>query len=328
MLGFESASQENEPLDEATRLLSRQPTDVFNPLDPFTFGLPMILYSEYMRAGELNAAVKRCQYNPYELVTDGFGRGSERLIMAEAAMMRCQMKEAVIYAERAIEMAKEKQQYFIIASAYYVFMRRALFLGDTEAAVQRFSRIRALLPKVMALSQCFLYTSLRQRENIPPDFLDGTHKNSMVGLGISHIYSARAMHITGSPAGTERMCLELDRMPNLSQCTRLYGLILTALSREKLYGTGAGQKNLILVLTQAQQDGVLLSFTENPDILPMLGHIKKSDGVNGDFLAQVKHNVRNILGLRWLCPIRIYSRFPTGKERLCALYRRGRRERL
>ena len=51
-----------------------------------------------MRAGELDAAVDRCQYNPYELVADGFGRGSEQLVLAEAALLRCRMNEARIRA--------------------------------------------------------------------------------------------------------------------------------------------------------------------------------------------------------------------------------------
>ena len=105
----------------------------------------MLLHSEFMSAGSLDAAVTRCQYNPYELVSDGFGRGSEPLVRAEAALLRCRMEDAKRYSEQAVREAAEKRQYFVMASAYSTLMRRSLFFGDTEGAALRIDDIRGLI---------------------------------------------------------------------------------------------------------------------------------------------------------------------------------------
>ena len=179
--GFGSFEGEEEPLMQASRLLGGKPSDILDPADPFTFGLPMLLHSEYMQAGTLDAAVERCQHNAYELVSDGFGRGSEKLVRAEAALLRCEFDDAKYYAVQAAADAAEKRQYFIEASAYCVLMRRDLFLGDTEDAAVQLDELRALVPEasralsgrrvtvdmlreVTALAECL---RSRQTEPIP-----------------------------------------------------------------------------------------------------------------------------------------------------------------
>lgn len=82
--GFGQYGCGNEPLEEAARLFAGRQSEIIDPADPFTFGLPMLLHSEYMRAGTLDETVTRCSCNPYELVSDGFGRGSVVLITAAA----------------------------------------------------------------------------------------------------------------------------------------------------------------------------------------------------------------------------------------------------
>ena len=82
--GFGQYGCGNEPLEEAARLFAGRQSEIIDPADPFTFGLPMLLHSEYMRAGTLDETVTRCSCNPYELVSDGFGRGSVVLVTAAA----------------------------------------------------------------------------------------------------------------------------------------------------------------------------------------------------------------------------------------------------
>lgn len=297
---------EGEPLYEAARLLNGKPSIILNPADPFTFGLPMQLHSEFMTPGGLDAAVERCQHNAYELVTDGFGRGSEKLIRAEAALLRCRFDEAKRFAKQAALDAAEKDQYFIIASAYSTLMRRALFLGDAEEAAGWIGEIQAtisnaarahgargftvsMLRKVLALAECFYNTTMLKKEDIPAGFLDGSHKSDMVaGLGVTNMYIARAMYANGDLAGTERMCDSLSRLPNVCQSARLNGLILTALCREHYYGAGSGAAALLTALKEAEQDGVLLFFAENPDILPLLGRIKRQGGVSERFILKIR----------------------------------------
>lgn len=301
--GFDFYQSDNDPLAEAGRLLGGRPSDVVNPADPFTFGLPMLLHIRYMKAGTLEKTLTRCRYNPYEWVADGFGRGSEPLAQAEGALLRCSTEDAKRSAEQSILEASEKRQYFIMASAHSSLMRRSLLLGDTEDAARQIEQIRALvltvareypdsrltvrmLRETLTLAQCFFNTSLLRFDNIPTDFLGGFHQSPMAGMGVPEVYSARIMFLTGNPLGALRLCEKLESLLNVFQSARLCGLILTALCREKLDGAGSGVPALAAALIQAQTDGVLLPFAENPDLLPLLSKVKHSD-LQTSFLTAV-----------------------------------------
>ena len=302
--GFGQYGVGNETLEEAGRLLGGRPSEIINPADPFTFGLPMLLHTEYMKAGTLDETLTRCAFNPYELVSDGFGRGSEVLIKAEAALLRCQMDYAKRYAEQAVAEASEKRQYFIMASARSTLMRRCLFLGDAEDAMEQLDQIRALvstaareypdsrltvrmLRETLALAECFCNTSLLRFGDVPADFLSGTHQSLMASVGIPQIYSARVLFLTGNPTGALRLCEKLDTLPSICQNARLFGLVLTALSREKLDDGDSGVPTLATALTEAQRDGILLPFAENPEVLPLLKKLKHGSMDEG-YLADVK----------------------------------------
>lgn len=304
--GFGSFEGDDEPLERAAQLLGGRQSEILNPADPFTFGLPMLLHSEYMAPGTLDAAVQRCQYNAYELVSDGFGRGSEKLIRSEAALLRCQFDDAKRLAMQADADAAMKDQFFVMASARCVLMRRSLFLGDTEEAAAQLSDIRRLVPaavrtivterisiamlrEVVVLAECFFATSLHLKDDIPPDCLDGSHQCGMVaGLGVPQTYMARAMYVTGDLAGAERMCDSLVRISDVCQCAQLYALMLSALCRERYYGNGSGMPQLKRAVVEAQRDGVMLPFAENPDVLPLLHKIERGDDISERFLQDVE----------------------------------------
>jgi len=294
-----------EPLEEASRLLGGRFSDTLRPSDPFTFGLPMLLESEWMGAGELDAAVERCQYNPYELVADGFGRGSEQLVRAEAALLRCRIEEARIWATQADTEARESDQWFVMASAQFVLMRGALYTSDDEEAVAHLSSLRSLileadrasglsratmpsLRRMVALCECFLNTTLRREGDIPVDFRNGTYNTVMVGLGIPEVFSARAMLSVGNASGAERVCFRLDRLPAVCQEARIARSIIEALARERLYGKGSGYAPIRKALAMAQADGILLPFAENPEVRSLLNSGDVSDHVDRAFLAQVR----------------------------------------
>ena len=303
--GFGQYGCGNEPLEEAAALFGGRQSEIISASDPFTFGLPMLLHSEYMRAGTLDETVRRCAFNPYELVSDGFGRGSVVLVRAEAALLRCDMDGARRFAEQSVREAAEKRQYFIMASARSTLMRRSLFLGDTEDAAAQVGQLRALvtaaarelpdsrltvrmLRETLVLAECFFHTALLRLSEVPPDFLDGSHQSIMAGgLGIPQTYAAQAMYRAGNPAGAARLCERLDALPSVSQCARLRALILTALCRETLDGPGSGVPALRAALAEAQEDGVVLPFAENPDLLPLLKRLKRGDA-DEEFLARVR----------------------------------------
>ena len=303
--GFGQLEGDGEPLEQAAMLLGGRPSELLNPNDPFTFGLPMLLHSEYMRAGTLSETVERCQHNAYELVTDGFGRGSECLARAEAALLRCDMDEAKRMAEIALQEAKEKQQYFIMASGYFVLMRRSLHLGDCGQAVFLLNNIRELIPaaaknlcekritinalrEAARLSEFFFSIMILQLEDIPADFLEGAYKSTMTtGLGVPQMLMAKAMLLRGNPVGALRMCARQKEMTNVCQCARLTGYILSALASEALYGGHRGLAPLKQALVEAQPDGVVLPFAENPALLPLMKRLQQNE-IDGSFLIKLQ----------------------------------------
>lgn len=302
---FGAVPEGAEPLEEASLLLGGRYSDTLRPSDPFTFGLPMLSESEWMGSGELDAAVERCQYNPYELVADGFGRGSEHLIRAEAALLRCRTDEARLWAMQADEEAKRCDQWFVMASARFVLMRGALYLSDDEEAVAQMSSLRSLvleadrapglsrvtipaLRGAIALCECFLNTTLRRGNDIPVDFRNGTYDAVMVGLGIPEVFSAQAMLSIGNASGAERICYRIDRLPTVCQEARITRSIVEALVRERLYGKGAGNSPMIKALEMAQADGVLLPFAENPEVRSLLSSEGLGNRVQRSFLARIR----------------------------------------
>jgi LuxR family maltose regulon positive regulatory protein len=305
VFGFAEQDGEHEPLEEAARLLHGRPSVFLEPSYPFTFGLPMLMHTDYMCAGTLDKTLASHRTNPYELVSDGFGQGCVPLLQGEAALLRGDVKQAKLLCSRAMREASEKRQTFIAFSAHFALLRRALFLGESEQAAGTLEDMRGLvtleshsltgnkmsvmlLREALMLSECFYYTTLRQTDAISTDFLNGTHQPQMAGgLGIPQAYSARAMLVTGNPMGALQMCQQIDHLPQICQEARLWGLIVTALAAEELTGKGTGKPALVTALIEAQQDGILLPFAELPELLLLIRQLKRTDGIDTGFLASV-----------------------------------------
>jgi len=298
---------DGEPLQRAAILLKGHPSFILRNTDPFTFGLPLLLDSEYLQRGTLDEAVTRCQTNPYELVTDGFGRGSEALVRSEGALLRCDMEQAFIDANIAIKLGQTKNQFFIMACGYFVLMRRALFMGNEHAAKEQFIELRSLLPQAesligkdtrttlvmlreaTSLSECFLATSLERTNEIPIDYLNGTHNSLMMGFGVSEAYSAKAMYLAGNSIGCLSMTEQLDsiHLP-VCQCARITSLLLSSLARKKLFMTEKSQEAFRQCVDEASPDHVILPFAENPDCLPFVLASLKEETEQTPFLLCVK----------------------------------------
>ncbi len=301
--GYGQIEPNQEPLKEAAVLLEGRESEILNPSDPFTFGLPMLLNSEYLKPGTLDEAVKRCQYNPYELVSDSFGQGSEALVISEAALLRCDFEKSKSYAEQAIVEASKKEQFFIISSAYSTLMRRSLFLGDIETALVQLENIRNqvilaqrtlankrltinMLRETLELAECFLNTSLKRINQIPLDFINGSHQIIMAeGLGVIQVYCARAMFATGDYLGAMRQCQKIVALPSISAEVFFSSQIILSLCEEHMQEDG--NNDLVQALTLAQKDGVILLFAEYPQLLPMLKGIKNKGLINDKFISEV-----------------------------------------
>lgn len=130
---------------KAAKLLHHHPSEILSPNDPYTFGLPMLLDSEYTQSGHLALDVERCQRNNYELVCPGFGQGSPALAKAEAFLLQGTFAQVRPYATEACEEAQEKKQYFIALSAEFTLLRLALDAGFPEDGRDALKAMEGLL---------------------------------------------------------------------------------------------------------------------------------------------------------------------------------------
>lgn len=338
---FDRLDSEQEPLEEAARLLDGKRSIILRANNPFTFGLPMLLYSAYMRAGTLDETVKRCRNNPYELVTDGFGRGSECLVQAEAALLRCDMDEVGHMAEQAATEAKEKNQYAVMASAYFVLMRRALALGDTEGAILQLDRIRALMASAIAtldgdrvtatmLRETLLYTesfcndALGMTDQIPVSLRNGSYKSLILdGLGTPQVFAAKIMLTSGNPAQALRICERQKDVQNVCQCARLGGLIVSACALDALYGGDAPMAPFTEALHQAQLDGVVLPFSEIYRLPSLLKRLKAKD-ISQSFLDKIKLHNKAFQGIAPSTPPRVISALSARETQVLRLTATGK----
>ncbi len=306
VFGFgDDVEKGHDPLNDAAILLDGQASLVLKPHHPFTFGLPMLSYSEFMASGKLDEAVDRCQHNRYELVTDGFGRGSDRLMLAEAALLRCEMDDAAAFARQAIAAAEGKQQDCIAGCARFVLMRRALFLGDLTAAARQMAALHALLEanarvqdregiafatvrQLVLLADAFYEIQRGCLGRVPASLFDELPEKALLGgMGVPLAVGARARFLEGDNVRAEALCAAIGDLSSVGQTVRLSGMVTQAVALEQMNGMDNGIRLLEEALIQAEQDGIVLVFAEHPDIVPLIERVARRHTVDADFLARV-----------------------------------------
>lgn len=295
----------NDMLKEAVREFNGRHSIVLSPEDPFNFGMPMLLHSEYLSAGSLDAVVERCSTNYFEIIANGFGRGSESLIQAEAALVRCHMREAENNARKAFSQAQESGQYYVAASARFVLMRAALFRGNAQEAQVQMDEIRSLsvqaaekqlknpgrehFVNLVECSEGFLNISLGQPRRIPTIFcrLSPMPQRMLKGMGLPLCLRAQAQLLFGNAAEVIGLCdaLRHDTGQYTGQLVRLSIGVQRAAAEEILYPQkGVSETTLAKVLGEAQADHVLLPFAECArHLLPILKKVQKRPGVSTEF---------------------------------------------
>jgi len=309
--GLDPPERWNVLLKKAAQEFAGHHSAVISPRDPFTFNLPMLLHSEFLSPGTLDDAVRRCSINYFEQITDGFGAGSESLIFAEAALVRCNIPDARDYAWKAISQAQESSQYYVAASGRFTLLRACLLEGNAGGAQEQMDAIRSL--SVLAADnqykaavcenfsyfiECcegFLTISLGLTQRIPAVFL--THSPSplpprmMGGMGVPLCLRTRAQLLSGNCAEAIGLCNEFRRDAGTakSQLARLSMEIQRTVAEAILYPDRPdAESTLARALDQAKQDQVLLLFAEYArPLLPLLQKVLRRQTADVSFCRRV-----------------------------------------
>ena len=295
-LGLYEDNNWNEHFYKAQKIFQGQHSLVLLPSAPITFGMPMFLYLEYRQPGTLAKVIEEDMMCPLENLVPGFGHGMDKVVQAEAALVRYQLEEAVNFARQAQIATRAKEQYFLEMCAVFTILRKDLVTGDYIDALRQMEEIKSIAEtalqdkenynqaayrQVVEFSEGFLYTSLDEPEKIPETYLARNAENShlLQGMGLYNLLRARSAYLMGNVSIAAAECdlvLELGRHKvQHSQLIRLAALILKSKAERRLLNNEQAIKLLSTALTEAARDEIYLPFVENAEeLLPLLAEIK------------------------------------------------------
>lgn len=287
LTGFDDPKEWNPLLSKAAELFNGRPSFLINQNSPFTFGLPLLTDSEYLRSNTLEETVLRCQTNLFERVADGFGHGSEKLVKAEAALLRMETDDARRFAKQASVLSREKQQSYIGISACYIQLRCDLLEGRTDSvrgwldeinelcadALRRenYQFNQAVFSQLIGLIEGYTALSLGKSDLMPQAYCHTLTRATMLdGMGVPALLCGRYQLMTHQYAQAEAFLELLESSANhpTSQNARLEALAALSIVRVRLGGmTAQALIPLQTALNEAQGDGVLLPFVVLADEL-------------------------------------------------------------
>lgn len=290
---------ESEPLYRIAHDLYPAGTRLLRKEDPFTFGLPMLLESEYFVAGELDEDLKRLSDNAYERVCPGFGHGSEELAWAEAYLLQGQVDQVERWVKSSEEKAKKEGQSSLLVALLFTQMIAALYLGERSKAKALLSTMGDLVSffasrkDVRAVSrsrlreQFWLSSSLygaytHENSAIPADVFRGDEKDYLLqdGLGVGKAVAAEVKYAFGDYAGAYATSVALLKERTISLLPRLRGMIIQGLALERLDGKDEGWNEIKEALLLGEKDRLILPFALEKDLAPFLerfAHLKGGD---------------------------------------------------
>ncbi len=285
----EPSSDGIDPLYKIGRDLYPRETFLLQKQDPFTYGLPMLLQSEYFEAGELDKDLKRLSDNAYERVLHGFGRGSEALSKAEGALLCGDLSAVPPLVRQSQSEAAKEGQFCILIAGEFVLMRRDLFYNDILTAKKRLERMKehvsaslslrfsSLAGRRIILEQYWLASSFygsfaHEKERIPSDVLLGEEKDHLLydGLGTVKSYEAIAMYSFSDYAGASAVSSRLLEEKNVSLLAYIEGLLIQGLCLERLQGKGEGWPLLKKAFLLGEKDRLIIPFAEYPELIPFI----------------------------------------------------------
>jgi LuxR family maltose regulon positive regulatory protein len=277
--------------------------------DPFTYGLPMLLESEYFLAGHLSQDLQRLSDNAYARVCPGFGEGSEELAAAEGALLQGEMEKVPSFLEQCQREAGEGGQSSVLVSASFIAMVRSLYFGKIKEAETALEKMRQLVSaeasrkslrpvsRSRLLEQYWLSSSLygaftHDKSKVPSGVFLGEEKDYLLndGLGVGKAIAALVMYSFGDYAGAEALTSLLLRENNISLLPRLDGMIIQGLAKEHLEGTNQGWPLIKQALLLGEKDQLILPFAGYEDLLPFLQRFASLSGGNPSYRTRLLHD--------------------------------------
>jgi len=308
-LGLYADDDWNRHFKQAKDIFKEEKSRVLLPADPITFGMPMFLYLEYRKPGVLDKVIDQDTHCPLENLIPYFGHGMDKVVKAEANLVRCCMTEAENYANQALVATRSANQYFLEMCALFTLLRKALFIGDYITAMEQMENMRTtasmaleywnhysedVYRQILEYSEVFLYTALEQTDKLPEAYLsrEKIPNHMMGGMGLYHLLRARAAYVLGDfPIATATCDLVLDmekQQVQHSQLIRLGALILKSRAENKLLNEKQALKLLNTALREAASDKIYLPFAENAaDVLPLLSKLRNGSQVPPGYLRQL-----------------------------------------
>lgn len=276
----------------ACALLSRTSLSV-DPKGAWTFSAPSILMMYHRSVGGAdseNAEMKECMPYYYQ-VSDGHGSGAEHGFAADLFYERGQLTDADIANRRALSASRRKNQFSVMLTCDFLFMRMALFNGDFAAVKKRDLDCQEWLRRerqytlLNTLDMCrgFLYALLGHPEAAPGWLLEGRLQEALVlfpATPMLHTFYNQLLLAKG-----EWTTVAARR----EECEKLYGVYHNVLCRiwlhiqlsaalERLGRHGEALAQLHTALDMALPDGIVMPFTESEVyITPLLQLLQEQD---------------------------------------------------
>lgn len=276
--------------------------------DPFTFGLPMLLESEYTTPGNLSEDLERLKENAYERVCPGFGHGSKELAQAERALLQGDFAEVESLIEESQSEAKKEEQTSILVSGLFTLMVRFLFYGKKQKAkavleemrervsleagrkdLREVSRSRLL--EQYWLSSSYYGALTHEKEAIPSGVFLGEEKDYLLhdGLGVGKAFEAEARYAFADYAGAYAVSRALLEEKEITLLPRLRGLFIQGLAKEHLEGKDEGWERIKEALLFGEKDQLILPFALEKDLIPFLERFAHLKGGNSGYRARLLH---------------------------------------
>ncbi len=262
----------------------------------WTFGSPSVLMMFYRAPGELEselAEMDDCMPHYYK-ITDGHGRGAEKIMRAEALFLQGRFTDAHIELESAYTQIEGNGQENMMLCCDFLERRLSLF-ADVEARCGFAERRAALLRhhnaawlNILNATCAYYYALLGVPEKIPELF--GAHRLStvhilapgkpMIEMVENQVYLAQGAYakVIGRSGEQLAVCEGMHYA-----LVALHLRIQTAAAYEMLGKREQARAQLSRALSAAAPDGFAIPFAENYRYLKRL----LAEEIQSDFLTQI-----------------------------------------
>ncbi|MEA4893369.1 MAG: LuxR C-terminal-related transcriptional regulator [Peptococcaceae bacterium] len=285
----------------ACALLSRTSLSV-DPKGAWTFSAPAIFMMYHRSVGGAdseNAEMKECMPYYYQ-VSDGHGSGAEHGFAADLFYERGQLNDADIANRMALSAARRKNQFSVMLTCDFLFMRMALFHGDFTAVKKRGLDCQEWLRRerqytlLNTLDMCrgFLYALLGHPEAAPGWLSEGRLQEALVlfpATPMLHTFYNQLLLARG-----EWTAVAARRW----ECEKLYGVYHNVLCQiwlhiqlsaalERIGRHEEALTELHIALDMALPDGIVMPFAENEVYLTALLRQLQEQGVHSGEIGRI-----------------------------------------